>query len=122
MEEQEQTQSQPQSTEQTVEQPQYAGFWIRFVAIIIDSLVLGFVSFVVVLPLLGVLGMTASDMGDFSEMEETAILGFLAGVGISLYVSNFIITWLYYALMQSGKWQATLGKKAVGIKVTGVVV
>ena len=66
--------------------------------------------------------MTASDMGDFSEMEETAILGFLAGVGISLYVSNFIITWLYYALMQSGKWQATLGKKAVGIKVTGVVV
>lgn len=124
MEEQEQEQSQsqsqpqPQSTEHAVEQPQYAGFWIRFVALIIDSLILGFVSLVLVLPLLGVLGMTVSDMGDFSEMEDTAMLGLLAGFGTTLYISNFIITWLYYSLLQSGKWQATLGKKAVGIKVT----
>jgi len=122
MEEQEQSQPQPQpqpqSTEQTVEQPQYAGFWIRFVALIIDSIILGFVSFVLMMPLLGALGLTAVGMGDISDMEETAMLGLLAGFGTTLYISNFIITWLYYSLLQSGKWQATLGKKAVGIKVT----
>ena len=116
--EQEQSQSQSQSTEQTVEQPQYAGFWIRFVALIIDSIILGFVSFVLMVPLLGALGLTAVGMGDISDMEETAMLGLLAGFGTTLYISNFIITWLYYSLLQSGKWQATLGKKAVGIKVT----
>jgi len=26
--------------------------------------------------------------------------------------------WLYFALMESSAWQATLGKRAVGIKVT----
>jgi uncharacterized RDD family membrane protein YckC len=39
---------------------------------------------------------------------------------IPLYVIVIVGTWLYYALMESSEKQATLGKMAVGIKVTGM--
>ena len=29
-----------------------------------------------------------------------------------------VLTWLYYALLESSSWQATLGKKALGLEVT----
>jgi uncharacterized RDD family membrane protein YckC len=38
---------------------------------------------------------------------------------IPLYVIVIVGSWLYYALMESSEKQATLGKMAVGIKVTG---
>ena len=33
-------------------------------------------------------------------------------------VSLTTISWLYYGFMESSRWQATLGKRAVGIMVT----
>ena len=29
-----------------------------------------------------------------------------------------VLKWLYYALLESSSWQATLGKKALGLEVT----
>lgn len=34
--------------------------------------------------------------------------------------TNLIVWWLYSALMESSRWQATLGKRALGLKVTDV--
>jgi uncharacterized RDD family membrane protein YckC len=31
-----------------------------------------------------------------------------------------VLNWLYYALLESSTWQATLGKKALGLEVTDV--
>ena len=38
-------------------------------------------------------------------------------IGLILFVSA-IVSWLYWALCESSAWQATLGKKALGIIVT----
>ena len=34
----------------------YAGFWLRFVAVIIDGLLLGAVQFIAIMPILGIMG------------------------------------------------------------------
>jgi len=84
----------------------YAGFWKRFLAYIIDcilSILLGVVIFLVYfnffLP-------TGEGPIDFEGGNLFGHLLFLA------------LTWIYHAGMQSSSYQATLGKMALGIKVT----
>jgi uncharacterized RDD family membrane protein YckC len=97
---------------------QYAGFWLRFVAYLIDSIILG-VGFVVILVFLAVftgLGEILRGIREESPHEILALAGvalILAAIGIA-----FITGWLYYALMESSSWQATLGKKALDLAVT----
>jgi len=78
-------------------QLQYAGFWLRFLALVIDSLI-----FV----LAGVI------LGFF--------VGKIAGSTKILDIPLFIASWLYYALMESSSRQATIGKIALGISVTNL--
>ena len=75
--------------------PVYAGFWIRFLAYIIDALILGAMT----TPLLMFLGSTGVG-------EES---GNLMGI---------IISWMYFAVFESSDWQGTPGKKALGLVVT----
>ncbi len=100
---------------------EYAGFWIRFVAYFIDSLLIGFIEFMLVLPLLGLFGYTVITMDSIYELEhmepELFIPVVLAAI-TGLSVSVFLVTWLYYALLESGSRQATVGKMALGIIVT----
>jgi uncharacterized RDD family membrane protein YckC len=68
----------------------YGTFWERFLAAFIDGLIL-------------------------------AIPNIIIDVFISGYESSLItivIGWIYYASMESGQKQATLGKQAMGLKVT----
>lgn len=89
----------------------YGGFWIRFVAAIIDGIIVQ----VVVLPLSflagGVVGF-AGAMGG-APRSGIPILG-----GIIGFVIGIAGTWLYEALMLSSTRQATLGKMIFGMKVT----
>ncbi len=96
----------------------YAGFWIRFVALIIDYLVLNTLTFLLILPLLGIVGFSTFGFSELTSMtEEEIVLAFLA-ISAPFYIANMVMYWLYYAVQQSSSWQATLGKRAVGIKVT----
>lgn len=91
----------------------YAGFWLRFVAYIIDSIVMGFVvGITIVLPLLG---HELRSMGNENPFGFFPFMGprFMAIRGLALMVG-----WIYYALLESSVWQATLGKKALGLEVT----
>jgi uncharacterized RDD family membrane protein YckC len=94
----------------------YAGFWKRFVAAIIDSMILGVVELIVFIPFLGALG-----LGIVAHHDEEAGLAFIFAL-ISAYLfaamAALIAGWLYYALMESSTKQATLGKMAISIKVT----
>jgi uncharacterized RDD family membrane protein YckC len=98
----------------------YAGFWLRFVAFLIDGVV-ALVAFVVLLIPLFILtgaGAVLSKIGSDEDISDNvgAALGFgfiLGFIGIILVVS-----WLYYALSESSSWQATLGKKMLNLKVT----
>jgi len=103
------------------ESTEYAGFWIRFVAYFIDSLLIGFLQFVLILPLLAFFGYTAINMDDLYELDHMdpeilipVVLSAITGFGLSI----FLLTWLYFALMQSGSRQATVGKMALGLIVT----
>jgi uncharacterized RDD family membrane protein YckC len=99
---------------------EYAGFWLRLVAYIIDGFVSGVAFLILLVPLFILTGAGAA-LGRISSGEDisdqvgaflgiTFILGFF---GIILVVS-----WLYYALSESSSWQGTLGKKILNLKVT----
>lgn len=91
----------------------YAGFWLRVVAAIIDGIVLSipFLPFMIavfsgVIPVL----MRSPNPPEviFAVLPRLILLG----------VSWIIASWLYWSLMESSSWQATLGKKALGLYVT----
>jgi uncharacterized RDD family membrane protein YckC len=85
----------------------YAGFVRRWAAFTLDSLVLGIP--IVILAL--VLGM-ATTGGDLLSSSQSST--FQAWY----YLIIFVVKPLYYAGMESSASQATLGKMALGIKVT----
>ncbi len=73
-------------------QREYGGFWVRVVAAIIDWMVVGMATGIMVVVALGMLGS-----------------------GMTLFV---VISWLYEAFLLSSERQATLGKLAMGLVVT----
>ncbi len=70
----------------------YAGFWLRFIALIIDGLVVGVPCYIV----LAILGITSAA---FAQLAYIA-----AGIG-------------YYVYFLSSPWQATLGKRIMGVYI-----
>ena len=82
----------------------YKGFWIRFVAALIDSIVLT----IIILFLFG-----------FSLVIFGAALGEGAGIGMAFLVLILasLATILYKPLMEASDYQGTLGKYALGLKV-----
>lgn len=76
--------------------PEYAGFWKRFLAVILDGIIVSAIGWLL-----------SRGTGDF--------------FGNAFLNDTFfpcIIGWLYYTLMESSEKQATLGKQAMQIKVT----
>ena len=96
----------------------YAGFWRRFVAHLIDQIIVGVVAFVIFLPALALLGLGIG--AGIMEESDGAIGLIIAAIAAYLTAILMIVVlqWLYYALMESSNKQATLGKLALGIIVT----
>ena len=98
----------------------YAGFWLRFVAYIIDDFLLGLVGFIISIPFIGGIVFSAIGIGEHPDSAENIFRG-VAGIFGSIFGLIIVVTimgWLYYALMESSKAQGTLGKMALGLKVT----
>jgi uncharacterized RDD family membrane protein YckC len=97
----------------------YAGFWLRVVAAIIDMIVLGIVGWIVTLPFMGAMGMRAVVAGrsPFTPMRPEDVFAMI-GAFFWIIVIRTVLQWLYFALFESSAWQATLGKKALGLEVT----
>lgn len=97
---------------------EYAGFWRRFAAYILDSLIIG-----IPLRIVGfALGVYSFNLSDYSNLFNSANAATTATANTTAssvfsFVS-FIILLLYFALMESSNYQATLGKMILGIKVT----
>jgi uncharacterized RDD family membrane protein YckC len=91
--------------------PVYAGFWRRFWALVIDTIIMGLVLAAVAVPVLLWSGISLeSDLTDVSEWGERA--------GAIAYAADFVLWWLYFSIMESSPLQATLGKMALSIRVT----
>lgn len=84
----------------------YAGFWKRFIAYIIDGFVLSIPVIFISIPIVIAMGV--------AEADEDAI----NAVSVMLQLVSALIAWPYFALMESSAKQGTLGKMALGIKVT----
>jgi uncharacterized RDD family membrane protein YckC len=93
----------------------YAGFWIRFIAFIMDFFIIGFVLF----PLKAVFGLSVAigSLGMNNFHRGFALPYLLLGGGV-LKLITLGVAWLYEALMESSSYQATLGKMMFGMKVT----
>lgn len=100
---------------------EYAGFWLRFVAYIIDAIILGIAHWIIIMPILGLLGFGAYGTFPTGEMSDEEIAGFASiftGSILVIQLISIVLYWLYFALMESSSKQATIGKIALGLKVT----
>ncbi|MFT4414233.1 RDD family protein [Fredinandcohnia humi] len=75
-----------------------AGFWIRFIALLIDSIILGIVEWII-----------SALLGAITDPE-----------GILISIINLIIGILYFVVFQTKYNGQTLGKKITGIRVINV--
>jgi len=100
----------------------YAGFWLRFVASLLDGFILG-VPVVIVIVIL----ILSSGLGTFlhnfpnppDPPDPSEAFGIALAIGIGVFILLAIVgNWLYYACFESSTWQATPGKKVLNIAVT----
>jgi uncharacterized RDD family membrane protein YckC len=101
---------------------EYAGFWRRFLALIIDRLILGIPTALLVM--MFVVPAIMSGVSSFSSGDNAAacvsfFLTFIAG-WIWLVILVALLHVFYWTLFECSRFQATPGKMALGIIVTDV--
>jgi len=101
-------------------QVKYAGFWLRFVAHLIDEIIMSAIGFVISLPFIGTIIFSGIAISELDKGDGSKLFGVAGIIGavLLLIITITAVGWLYYALMESSKQQATLGKIALGLKVT----
>jgi uncharacterized RDD family membrane protein YckC len=91
----------------------YAGFWLRFVAALIDGIILG-IPIGIVFAL-----MIMSAIPALTTSKDPMVILTAMFPRIFMFIIIYVAAcWLYWGLMESSSWQATLGKKALGLYVT----
>jgi uncharacterized RDD family membrane protein YckC len=92
----------------------YGGFWRRFWALLIDSVLI----YVVTLPVKLAVGLPWAFRVHDVRSFDPELMGSLIGAGLLLNSATFVLTWGYVAWMQSSERQATLGMMALGLRIT----
>jgi uncharacterized RDD family membrane protein YckC len=95
-----------------------AGFWIRFLAALIDGIILG-IPFWIIGTMTGAYDTTVRDAFG-NETESTNIrfgYGFTPGVPLWCNLLNMAVGVAYYGGLEGGMTGQTLGKRIVGIRV-----
>jgi uncharacterized RDD family membrane protein YckC len=83
----------------------YAGFWLRFAAYLIDTVIM----LLVFVPLGAVLAIILAASGN----QDIELL-----VAAPIRVGSILAGWLYGSLLESSSWQGTIGKRVIGLRVT----
>jgi uncharacterized RDD family membrane protein YckC len=81
----------------------YAGFWIRFWAAIVDALIF--------MPLTMAQAVIEKVADKAESLQAVTFV-------LILIIAGLVIQWLYFAFFESGGWQATPGKRLMGLRVT----
>ncbi|MGH9580319.1 MAG: RDD family protein [Terriglobales bacterium] len=89
----------------------YAGFWIRFLATVLDGIIIN----LVLLPVALILGIFVGIAGKTADMPDPGIelVGGLSGFGLGL-----LANWIYEATFTSSSWQGTPAKRLLNVYVT----
>ena len=99
----------------------YAGFWLRFVAYLIDNLLMSVGLCLIFIPLaiatgaIGSFEAIATSQG--REPNPGAVMGIISLV-LTFAAISLLLSWLYHAYFESCDWQATPGKRVLSIYVT----
>jgi uncharacterized RDD family membrane protein YckC/type II secretory pathway pseudopilin PulG len=91
----------------------YAGFWRRCGALLIDALVLGMGFYAVVFAA----ALAAGLSGAWAGVAQGRMPAWFIPAYVGLLLAYYLAAALYYSLQESSAQQATLGKRALGIKV-----
>ena len=86
----------------------YGGFWIRVLAYIIDGILLN-IAFGIIAAVIGV-NLFPADPAKIDPVELLSQMGNVQLVAV-------VVTWLYFALMESSPRGATVGKMVLGLRV-----
>jgi uncharacterized RDD family membrane protein YckC len=89
----------------------YAGFWIRFGAVVIDGIIVG----IAMSPVSMLTSVFFSNLPN--RGPEVAIPAIMSVVGMAVTL-GLVVNWLYEAAMTSSSKQATVGKMVFGLVVT----
>jgi uncharacterized RDD family membrane protein YckC len=84
----------------------YAGFWLRFFAAIIDSIIITLISRILLM---------GFDAPAFS-IDQT----YFDALNSPITLMNTLIFWLYFSILESSPMQASLGKFILGLKVVDI--
>ncbi|MGH9399120.1 MAG: RDD family protein [Thermoanaerobaculia bacterium] len=90
----------------TAGQVAYAGFWRRVAAFLLDG--------ILITVALGILGGPFGVWRGWAPRHPIS----LGSMGLFGGLTQTVVTWLYFALLESSTFQATLGKQVIGIVVT----
>jgi uncharacterized RDD family membrane protein YckC len=98
---------------------EYAGFWVRFLAFLIDNAVMGIGFVLILIPLIFLTGL-GGFIGEIHPNQDMNDVGIFILFGLLFLAAtvSLLLTWLYHALMESSEWQATVGKRLLGLVVT----
>jgi uncharacterized RDD family membrane protein YckC len=108
---------------------QYGGFWIRFVAYLVDGLIVGIPMTAIIVTVVLIFG--AGSFAAFKslpanpdpEQIQNQIMPMIAALigAYALFIAGaIVISWLYFAMMESSERQATFGKAMLNLRVTDI--
>lgn len=90
----------------------YAGFWIRFIALIVDVILLIIVCFALALLIATAYDSIYAKNNLYDENARTST------VPVFDFLIYIIGPWLWFTIYESSRWQATPGKMLFGLKIT----
>jgi uncharacterized RDD family membrane protein YckC len=98
-------------------QVRYAGFWLRTVAAIIDGIILGIA--IQILAFFLIAPIQQPPMPDVEDWDALVSYA-MAAMPLQQIVLATVLIWAYFVFQESSPVQATLGKRALGIRVSSV--
>ena len=99
------------------EDPEYAGFLVRFFAFLIDWVIVLSASGVV-FACFAYISTSILDADGFISDEELRFMQLIDNrIVIIIHLLKLFVSWLYHGLLESSSKQATFGKIVLGLKV-----
>jgi uncharacterized RDD family membrane protein YckC len=93
----------------------------RFIAFLIDVILLWIVQMIVIsiLSAVGIAGLASSNtnMDNMGDGQAAAMMAYFMGAGLTIQLISFVIQVAYFTIMESSESQATIGKRAMNLIV-----